>query len=257
MYCWVWHTTASWLVAGATVSTSHTLLSLYLQYKYIVSGSSKYKYNRVYFGKICTKSRMSSRPADFTSQRCRLERARHHRPPEEAQITQLSLTDGYGLLARVYNECGGRQSRSWIRVAVAPHKTPNTSWRNDFSIATLSRALIPATMSTLLPYTTLPAIWLARGLRVAWVNCISAAETGFCTKSCTSDEQTPRPPSPAYHKTFRPAHQCNSFAIPLTLRCTRVWSSNVNTQLRGTQGLNTESLTMPAAVADPKRSLDS
>ena len=36
-------------VAGATVSTCHTLLILYLQYKYIVSGSSKCKYNRVYF----------------------------------------------------------------------------------------------------------------------------------------------------------------------------------------------------------------
>ena len=35
-------------------------------YKYIVSGISKYKYNRVYFGRICTKSRMSSRSADFT-----------------------------------------------------------------------------------------------------------------------------------------------------------------------------------------------
>ena len=99
-------------VAGATVSTCHTLLILYLQYKYIVSGSSKYKYNRVYFGRICTKSRMSSRPADFKSQRCRLEPAHHHRPPEEAQNTQLSLTDGCGSLARVYNECGGRQSRS-------------------------------------------------------------------------------------------------------------------------------------------------
>ena len=89
------------------------------------------------------------------------------------------------------------------------------------------------------------------------MNCISAAETGFCTKSCTFDEQTPRPPSPAHHKTFRPAHQCNSFTIPLALRCRRVWSSNLSTQLRRTQGLNTESLTMPAAVADPKRSLDS
>ena len=89
------------------------------------------------------------------------------------------------------------------------------------------------------------------------MNCISAAETGFCFKSCTSDEQTPQPPFPAHHKTFRPAHQCNSFAIPLTLRCRRVRSSNLNTQLRRTQGLNTESLTMPAAVVDPKRSLDS
>ena len=100
------------MVAGATVSTCHTLLSLYLQYKYIASGSSKYKYNRVYFGRICTKSRMSSRPAEVTSQRCRLERARRDRPPEEAQNTQLSLTDSCGSLARVYNECGGRQSRN-------------------------------------------------------------------------------------------------------------------------------------------------
>ena len=96
------------MVAGATVSTCHTLLSLYLQYKYIVSGSSKYKYNRVYFGRICTKSRMSSRLPNFTSQWCRLERARHGRPPEKAQNTQLSLTDGCGSLARVYTECGGR-----------------------------------------------------------------------------------------------------------------------------------------------------
>ena len=89
------------------------------------------------------------------------------------------------------------------------------------------------------------------------MNCISAAETGFCTKWCTSDEQTPRPLSPAHHKTFWPSHRCNSFAIPLTLRCRRVWSSNLSTQLRRTQGLNTEFLTMPAAVADLKRSLDS
>ena len=83
------------------------------------------------------------------------------------------------------------------------------------------------------------------------------AETGFCTKRCTSDEQTPRPPSPAHHKTFRLLHKYKSFAIPLTLRCRRVWSSNLSTQLRRTQGLNTESLTMPATVADPNRSLDS
>ena len=89
------------------------------------------------------------------------------------------------------------------------------------------------------------------------MNCISAAETGFCTKRCTSDEQTPRPPSPAHHKTFRPLHKYKSFAIPLTLRCRRVWSSNLSTQLRRTQSLNTESLTMPATVADPNRSLDS
>ena len=105
-------------------------------------------------------------------------------------------------------------------------------------------------------HTTLPAIWRARGLRVAGVNCISAAETGFCTKWCTSDEQTPRPPSSAHHKSFRPSHRCSSFTIPLTIICRRVWSSNLSTQLRRTQGLNTESLTVPAAVADPKRSLD-
>ena len=99
--------------------------------------------------------------------------------------------------------------------------------------------------------------WLARGLRMAWVNCISPAETGFCTKRCTSDEQTPRPPSPAHHKTFRPQNRFKSFAIPLTLRCRRVWSSNLSTQLRRTQGLNTESLKMPATVADPNRSLNS
>ena len=45
--------------------------------------------------------------------------------------------------------------------------------------------------------------------------------------------------------------------MPLTLRCRRVWSSNLSTQLRRTLSLNTESLTMPAAVADPNRSLDS
>ena len=89
------------------------------------------------------------------------------------------------------------------------------------------------------------------------MNCISAAETGFCTKRCTSDEQTPRPPSPAHHKTFRPLHKYKLFAIPLTLICRRVWSSNLSTQLRRTQGLSTESLTMPATVADPNRSLDS
>ena len=37
-------------------------------YQYIVSCSCTYEYNRVYFGTICTKSRVSSR-------RCRLERA--------------------------------------------------------------------------------------------------------------------------------------------------------------------------------------
>ena len=89
------------------------------------------------------------------------------------------------------------------------------------------------------------------------MNCISAAETGFCAKWCTSYEQTPRPPSSADHKPFRPSHRCSSFTIPLTLRCRRVWSFNLSTQLRRTQGLNTESLTVPAAVADPKRSLDS
>ena len=88
------------------------------------------------------------------------------------------------------------------------------------------------------------------------MNCISAAETGFCTKWCTSDEQTSRPSSSAHHKPFRPSHRCSSFTIPLTIRCRRVWSSNLSTQLRRTQGLNTESLTVPAAVADPKRSLD-
>ena len=55
----------------------------------------------------------------------------------------------------------------------------------------------------------------------------------------------------------RPLHKYKSFVIPLTLRCRRVWSSNLSTQLRRTQGLNTESLTMPATVADPNRSLDS
>ena len=89
------------------------------------------------------------------------------------------------------------------------------------------------------------------------MNCISAAERGFCTKWCTSDEQTPRPPSSAHHKPFRPSHQCISFTIFLTIRCRRVRSSNLGTQLRRTQGLNTESLTVPAAVVNPKRSLDS
>ena len=45
--------------------------------------------------------------------------------------------------------------------------------------------------------------------------------------------------------------------MPLTLRCRRVWSSNLSTQLRRTLSLNTESLTMPATVADPNRSLGS
>ena len=83
-----------------------------LTYKYIVSGRSKYKDNRVYFGRICTKSRVSSRPADFTKSTVSSRTCHHDRPPEEAQNTQLSLTDGCGSLAKVYNECGGRQSRS-------------------------------------------------------------------------------------------------------------------------------------------------
>ena len=102
---YVLHIAMLGMLMTIAVSTSHTLLSL--TYQYIVSRSSKYKYNRVYFGKICTKSRVSSR-------RCRLERAItiDHTPSEEAQTTQLSLTNGCGSLARVYNECGGRQSGS-------------------------------------------------------------------------------------------------------------------------------------------------
>ena len=50
--------------------------------------------------------------------------------PEEAQNTQLSLADGCGSLAKVYNECGGRQSRSWTRVAVGSHETPNIDEEN-------------------------------------------------------------------------------------------------------------------------------
>ena len=46
----------------------------------------------------------------------------HHRPSEEARTAHLSITDGCGSLARVYNECGGRQSGSWIRFAVASHQ---------------------------------------------------------------------------------------------------------------------------------------
>ena len=41
------------------------------------------------------------------------------------------------------------------------------------------------------------------------------------------------------------------------MRCRRVWSSNLSTQLRRTQGLNTESLKVPATVTDPRQSLDS
>ena len=44
---------------------------------------------------------------------------------------------------------------------------------------------------------------------------------------------------------------------PLTLTCRRVTSSNLSTQLRRTQGLSTESLTVSAAVADPRQSLNS
>ena len=157
----------------------------------------------------------------------------------------------------MYRKCGGRQSSSWTKVAVAPHKTSNTSWKNDFSTAALCRALVLTTMSTLLPRTTLPAIWQAMRLRVAWMNCIWAAETGFCTKWCTSDEQTPRPPSSAHHKSCWPSYRCNSFIVPLAIRCRRVTSSNLSTQLRRTRCWNTESLTVPATVADPKRSLDS
>ena len=75
------------------------------------------------------------------------------------------------------------------------------------------------------------------------MNCISATETGFCTKWCTSNEQTPRPPSSAHHEPFRPSHRCSSFTIPLTIRCRIIWS-NFSTQLRRTQGLNTEYLTV-------------
>ena len=52
------------------------------------------------------------------------------------------------------------------------------------------------------------------------MNCIGAAETGFCTKWCTSDEQTPRPPSSTHH--FRFWRTGNSFTMPLSIKYTRV-----------------------------------
>ena len=106
----------------------------------------------------------------------------------------------------------------------------------------------------------MPATWRAPGLRVAWVNCIWAAEAGFCTKWCTSDQQTPRPPSSTHHHSkFRPRRHRDFSTIPLSIRCTRVWSSNLSTQLRRAQTLtwNTESLPVPATEADPRQSHDS
>ena len=69
--------------------------------------------------------------------------------------------------------------------------------------------------------------------------------------------QIPRPPSSTHHLKFRLRRTGNSFTIPLSIRCRRVRSSNLSTQLRRTQGLNTESLAMPATVPDPRQSLDS
>ena len=48
----------------------------------------------------------------------------------------------------------------------------NDNNRTIFFVAAQSHVLILATMFTQLPHTTLPAIWRARGLCVAWVNCI-------------------------------------------------------------------------------------
>ena len=58
------------LVLLIDYSSKHKLYDSepYLPVHSLVSCSSNYKYNRVYFGTICTKSRVSSR-------RCRLERA--------------------------------------------------------------------------------------------------------------------------------------------------------------------------------------
>ena len=92
---------------------------------------------------------------------------------------------------------------------------------------------------------------------MASVNCIWAAGTGFCTKWCTSNEQTPRPPSSTHHLKFRLRRHDNSFTRPLSIRCRRVRSSNMSTQPRKTQGLNTESLAVPATVACPTQSLNS
>ena len=44
---------------------------------------------------------------------------------------------------------------------------------------------------------------------------------------CTSDEQTPRPPSSAYNQWFRPRHHLNPFIIPLAIRTERVALSNL------------------------------
>ena len=79
----------------------------------------------VYFERICIKSRVSSRYVNSTKPTALSWTCHHDRPPEEEQHTQLSLTDDCGSLAKMYNECGGRQSRSSTRVAVAPHKTSN------------------------------------------------------------------------------------------------------------------------------------
>ena len=69
-----------------------------------------------------------------------------------------------------------------------------------------------------------------------------AAETGFCTKWCTSGGQTPRPPSSTRHFKFRLRRHRDSFTIPFSIRYRRVWSSNLSIQLRRTQTSNTESL---------------
>ena len=58
------------------------------------------------------------------------------------------------------------------------------------------------------------------------------------TNRCTSDEQTPRPPSSTHHKKFRPRQRRNSFTIPLAIRCRRVMLFNLSTQFRPTQTRN-------------------
>ena len=49
-----------------------------------------------------------------------------------------------------------------------------------------------------------------------------SSNTGFCTNWCTSDEQTPRPPSSTHTQWFCSRHYLNSFAILLAVRSVRV-----------------------------------
>ena len=82
---------------------------------------------------------------------------------------------------------------------------------------------------------------------------ISSAETGFGSHP---NHKRSRPPSSTLldaHSTISAGTRNGSVHVDWDTRCTIVWSSNLSTQLGRTQTSNTESLTLPATVADPRQ----